>query len=131
MIVLEWKESAGADECQEFLRIDVNHLTKKAVSKIECSKVRLPNGDECTWRVKCSLEEHDDDHRIIVRYSMDEQVGWLLRWLRRSKHRGVYTGKTIIFVRVSPKSGKAKKSGRFEWHSVAKSPTLKGKWRTL
>ena len=110
MLILEWKESAGADgDSQERICFDVDHLTKNAVRKVKCSKVCFPGGEKFIWRVKCSLEEDDDGHRIKVRYAEGDQSFW--RWLL---NRDGYTGETTIFVKRN-ESGRAEKTGRFKW----------------
>ena len=131
MLILEWTESAGADEdSQERFRFDVDHLTKNAVSKVKCSKVCFPSGETCIWRVKCRLEEDDDGHRIKVRYAEDDQEEGLRKWLQNHKYRDYYIGKTTIFVKRN-ESGKAEKTGRFKWDPEAPNGEIEGQWRAI
>ena len=87
MLILEWKESAGADgDFPERICFDVDHLTKKAVRKIECSKVCFPGVEPLIWRVRCLLKKDDDGHRIKVRYAEGDQCDSF--WRRFPKRDG-------------------------------------------
>ena len=131
MLFLKWKKSAGADQdSRELFRFDVDHLTKNSVRKVKCSKVCFPGGETCIWRVKCSLEEDDDGHRIKVRYAEENQTGWVRRWLQNLIYGDYYTGKTTIFVKRN-ESGQAKKTGRFKWNPKAQNGEIEGRWRAI
>ena len=124
MLILEWKESAGADgDFPERICFDVDHLTKKAVRKIECSKVCFPGVEPLIWRVRCLLKKDDDGHRIKVRYAEGDQCD---SFWRRFPNRDGYTGETTIFVKRN-ESGKAEKTGRFKWVSDSNGES-EGRW---
>ena len=124
MLMLEWNESAGADEdSQERICFDVDHLTKNAVRKVKCSKVCFRGGGTIIWRVRCSLEKDDDGHRIKVRYVKGDQDQSFWRWLL---NRDGYTGETTIFVKRN-ESGKAEKTVRFKWVPDSNGE-IEGRW---
>ena len=132
MLILEWLESAGAVEnLLEAIDIEIDSLDKESNKEaVKTSKVHIVEEKSTwptTWQVRCSLE-NDGDYQIKVKYAEKDQRKDLRRWLEKRDDRDYLCGTTTIFVKVDPQTGKAKKTGRFEWNSVAEDGTLKGKW---
>ena len=129
MLMLDWKKSAGAEEdFWEFLDFDVDHLTKNTVMKVVRSDTVLRTGESTKWVVKCSCKEDDGGHRIKVRYAEKDQSNKLRSWLRERADRDYLCGTTTIFVEKDPQTGKAKKTGRFEWDAEAEDGWMEGQW---